>query len=982
VTGAIQDARGAAAGLAFSGPAMSGIAVWGGGSDGSDGPGGSGGSSGSGAGYTFLPWVRRGVSRSLTGAVAASGPGRVSLTVAVEVNGTPVDVPMALHGPGDAIGLDPAAIARVDPTPGATDAEPSLFAAIEIVPADLPWLLTPGGPDGNGRLMPWLALVVVSQSAGRIGTAPDGGLDRLEVASAELPPPAEAWAWAHAQVLGSLTGSAADSLDAEPGRWRARILSPRRLDPGSAYLAALVPVFAAGAASGLGAPAPAQPLAPAWDPAAAGSVTLPVYHWWSFATSPDGDFETLARRLVGRDLPPGVGRLPVDFSQPGTGVRGAAAGLSVEGALGRIGDTVDALPPDGVTMSDDIAALVARTASPLVVGPPYYGPVATPRGGDPPAVPAAGWQHEVNADPRVRAITGVGAAVIRQDQDALVASAWRQVGDLPAANRVLGWLGLAKATGAGLYRRHFVQASVGTLAQWSAPAQSQVQMNQQVPITLAAIVATTTVSPASLGTAARRLLRPTGPLVTRALAGIAAVADAAAAAPATGPTIAAGPAPVAPARIVARRPPIFGGGVIVMDPGPQTDAPPGLVTLERIRQLMGGPADLSGFGWDGLTSALVRERSLLRIATALVDQNGNPSGLPPNSHGTFAAAAEPTQDGILAELATARRPFPAAGTASLDRGAILTALDPAPRFAAIATRRVTAPPQAGTRDPLDPVLIAPSYPQPAVDSLAAIAPELVLPGLDAVPANTVTLATTDQRFVEAFLLGMNHELERELRWRGFPTAPGSTSFRRFWDSPPGQADITGIAGWATDSALGSHGPAGTSGSDTVLVVRGDLVRRFPGIAITAIPLVNGAPDPNPANELSPVLRGALDPDLLYAGFAFPPTQAAEFAYVLTQQPGAPRFGLDADSTLDASSVTLRTDLAWSQLGQGTLFASVGGPLAGRDDRGPVRLGDRGLGSQCRGHGMAHPAGAGAAGHARSRPAGRHEDGAVMTTSPS
>ena len=118
--------------------------------------------------YTFLPWVRRGVSRSLTGALTATSAARAALSVAVGVNGAPVGVPMTLHGPGDAIGIDRAAIARVDPVPGATDAEPFLFAAIELIPADLPWLLTPGGPDGSGRLLPWLALVVVPRDAGQI----------------------------------------------------------------------------------------------------------------------------------------------------------------------------------------------------------------------------------------------------------------------------------------------------------------------------------------------------------------------------------------------------------------------------------------------------------------------------------------------------------------------------------------------------------------------------------------------------------------------------------------------------------------------------------------------------------------------------------------------------------------------------------------------------------------------------------------------
>jgi len=967
--------------------------------------------------YTFLPWVRRGVSRSLTGAVAPTGPGRAALSVSIDVNGSPVGVPMAMHGPGDAIGLARAAIARVDPVPDAVDAEPFLFASIELVPADLPWLLTPGGPDGNGRLLPWLALLVVPRDAGHIGPAPAGGLDRLEVDPAQLPPPDEAWAWAHAQLLGALSGSAADSLDSEPGRWRARILSPRRLDPGQSYLAALVPVFAAGAAAGLGAPAPAQPLAFAWDPAGTETVTLPVYHHWAFATSHDADFETLARRLVGRELPSGVGRLAADFSQPGTGVHGATDdGLWVEGALSRIGDELPPLPAGAARMSADIAELVARTAAPLVVGPPLYGPgpaansasgpsgsTGAPSGGM--TIPAAGWQREVNVDPRVRAITGVGAAIIRRDQEALVASAWRQVGDMRAANRSLNWLALAGTVGRGLYRRHFAQASVATLTQWATPAQTQVLMNPASPLTLAAMVLTTSLSPSALGAPARRLLRTTGPLTARAMAGAVATASGTPltgpGAPPTGPgpgtptgpaipptgptgpvhpTHPAGPThasgghpahePLAPGGPVATgggQHPMaidpaggspgagsgsgsgtvhvgpgghgvadFGrvlvnGGVMVAGTGESPTTPPGLVTMERVHQLMGDPADLAGFTTDGLTSAAVHQRALLHIATALVDENGGSSGLPPNSHSTFAAAAEATQDAVLAELTLGRRPPAQGAVGTIDRAQLLAALDPAPRFAAVAALRVTAPAKAATRDSLDPVRIAPIFPQPAVVSLLAVAPELLLPGLDTLDENTITLATTDQRFVEAFLLGMNHELERELRWRGFPTVAGSTSFRRFWDTPPDHTDIEEISGWAPDSALGTHGGS-AAGADTVVVIRGDLIRRFPGIAVTAIPLVNGNPDPDPAQEISPVLRGALEPDVLFAGFAFPPTRAAEFAYVLTQQPGAPRFGLDEESSLDAASVAQRNDLAWSQLDvpdRPARFATAAGPLAGR-----------------------------------------------------
>jgi hypothetical protein len=171
---------------------------------------------------------------------------------------------------------------------------------------------------------------------------------------------------------------------------------------------------------------------------------------------------------------------------------------------------------------------------------------------------------------------------------------------------------------------------------------------------------------------------------------------------------------------------------------------------------------------------------------------------------------------------------------------------------------------------------------------------------------------------------MNHELDRELRWRGFPTVPGSTYFRRFWNTPSSNVDIVDLAQWA-GGELGSHGADTTA--ETVLVVRGDLIRRFPGIAISAVPFVNGAPDFT--NEIEPDLRGGMAPDVLFAGFPWPPNQAADFAYILSQQPTSPRFGLDAESSMDAASVTQRNDLAWSQLGPNVRFATAAGPLVGR-----------------------------------------------------
>ncbi len=72
---------------------------------------------------------------------------------------------------------------------------------------------------------------------------------------------------------------------------------------------------------------------------------------------------------------------------------------------------------------------------------------------------------------------------------------------------------------------------------------------------------------------------------------------------------------------------------------------------------------------------------------------------------------------------------------------------------------------------LDPVGLSPSFPQPMVEPLTDVAQRLVLPGLDLVPPNTVVPLETNNAFVEAYLVGLNTEMGRELLWRGYPGRP-------------------------------------------------------------------------------------------------------------------------------------------------------------------------------------------------------------------
>ena len=263
------------------------------------------------AGYRFVSWVRSGLAALLTPTSVAAGPaGRPGLGVRVNVTrdhgpAFPVDRPIDLLGPGDVVGVDPRQVIRTDPHAGATDAEPNYLVQVELDRPDLPWLFSPVGVVGE-RISPWIVLVVVAVGPGvglsqpKDAPLPILSLDADAEPGTQLPDLGESWAWAHGQAL-VLPGEEVDAvLTGVPARNAARLVSPRRLDPMTRYLACVVPAFEAGRRAGLGLPLAGpgvNPLAPAWNTTAT-AVALPVYYSFDFATGAGGDFESLAACLA------------------------------------------------------------------------------------------------------------------------------------------------------------------------------------------------------------------------------------------------------------------------------------------------------------------------------------------------------------------------------------------------------------------------------------------------------------------------------------------------------------------------------------------------------------------------------------------------------------------------------------------------------------------------------------------------------------
>ena len=116
--------------------------------------------------YTFLPWLRRGISNQLAAAGAGAARATVSVTLAVQSERARRDLPAVtvhLLGPGDVTAVQAQQIIRTEPRAGVTDFEPNYLAAIDFYDEDFPWRYTPVPPGGTTlRLAPWIALVVLA----------------------------------------------------------------------------------------------------------------------------------------------------------------------------------------------------------------------------------------------------------------------------------------------------------------------------------------------------------------------------------------------------------------------------------------------------------------------------------------------------------------------------------------------------------------------------------------------------------------------------------------------------------------------------------------------------------------------------------------------------------------------------------------------------------------------------------------------------
>ena len=907
---------------------------------------------------------------------------RFPVRVTLSTGETP-GVDLRLFGPGDVIGVDPRVITRTEPVRFARNFPPDQFAAVEFDPPDFPWMFTPAAPGAQNRLRPWLVLVVVASQRGvAIRVARDRPLPQLVIESPavpgdELPDLSESWAWAHAHVVeASPPASVANYLRDEPDLNVARVLCPRRLEPERDYFAGLVPAFEVGRLAGLGQDVPdSATTAPAWGAGGSvgASVTLPLYFHWEFRTGAAGDFEALARRLTPRPVPDTVGfrRMFIGDAHPALPALAPDDGgiVELEGALrspdagtgAELGPEhqpwVDAL----VDLLDAPADHVANGASADAesVAPPIYGgwhvKVHTLDGAAP------RWLTELNTDPRHRAAAGLATEIVRLNQERFMQAAWVQVGDVLAANAALDRARFIRQVADRILRRHVAPLGGPALLVLTAPVHARVLAGDRA---LARVVDRSTIPAGALGAGFRRMASPRSQVLTRA-ARVAGVSNGSAAATvAVVAELARGqraldllarpPDGLVASRLLDRPPAGTVGSVpsaIVTEvrraatrvearpPPRRVELRPDLAIsgvvlsrhVEAIRGAEVGPVSGTVF-------------SVLETARRTAPRPGSRGRGPGEVIGPIPGLelerpvterdvvtrfrdAFTAHDAALTITTTSVVPAPARLDLAGTHATLVAAVDPKPVIEARARLAVRVDgrplvdgfgPRVRQREPLDPVMVGPLIPEPLYFPLAQAEPDRFLPGIGEIPDDTVTMLETNPRFVEAFLVGANHEMNRELLWRRYPTDRRGTPFHRFWDRVGGAEDMGAIHEFRANFALGTNSGADLRGS-LVLLVRGQLLRRYPNAVVYAIPArPDRSIDPTPGAVENPVFWGRIDPDVTFVGFDLTREDvevAPGWYFVIAEQPTEPRFGLDVPpATGGGGAPGSWTDLDWGDVG--------------------------------------------------------------------
>jgi len=642
------------------------------------------------------------------------------------------------------------------------------------------------------------------------------------------------------------------------------------------------------------------------------------------------------------------------------------------------------------------------------------------------------WVHDLNLDPRWRAPANFGSNVIQEKQETYMDAAWEQVGDVLEANRRLRWAKLASFTTKVWYKKN-IQPQPGVAIEkylsLTTPIQKRIVTNGK---TVFFNMKSSLVPQALISAPMRRIIRPRGRMVSRLKFDSSARQDNLISR-VNNEEVTPAPVREVPDELVTLND-------VVDSVLPANVSRPLLELLthypwfQYLPLLLGIVIILlvliSGLSGAVLVSAIAavavaavfvfntfrKLTKTVRDAESILPEQQTPESvdnLPKSPDFRVTRFGDPfvaqigavdspeatrykdalrDNYGFVQDSAIAGKP-PVYTPVDIPRvvSDIVSSVDPAltiPRYVlghiSIPQRIVDALKENFVEAMAYPVIDVPMY-KPLINLSA----DHFVPNINLIEQNSITLLETNQRFIEAYMVGINHEFSRELLWREYPTDQRGSYFRQFWDvssylNKEGldeQAlreklrDIPPLHRWSKRSDLGDHDQreqGGDKEEEVVLVIRGELLKKYPTAVVYAHRAKWGL-DKNGNRDLAkprdfddsepeeiviktPLYEAKVEPDIYFFGFDLNvieakggsgkcPEDKAGWFFVIKERPGEPRFGLDVPgdgSDMEEQNVDSWNDLAWSHVVSdveagkylaisGTRTIKISAPISGDGD---------------------------------------------------
>jgi hypothetical protein len=619
------------------------------------------------------------------------------------------------------------------------------------------------------------------------------------------------------------------------------------------------------------------------------------------------------------------------------------------------------------------------------------------------------WIHELNLDPRFRVSAGLGTKVVQKSQEEYMQAAWEQVGKIIEANNKIRMAQMAKEVSGKFYEKHFLPLIMEKAFIFSAPVQKRIIYKnltafKQVKDSVVPIAVTT-------GTF-RSITRPRGSIMKKLALTDAVNAnnivqrindgEVIVAPPKTDPTGAINLADIATA-VKPKNIPNFIENLLKKYKW--FIFLPFIILLIIAIVILLFFRNAAGFAVLAVAAAIAfwlynklkKWNTEIKQAEAVTQASQTPQAVDsyptspnfvltePGAGFTPAQGSTDSEEGKNFKLALkdmfsiVEIKYKAPERTKINFADITTtivqSLNPAITIPKRTFDGIIIPDRVRVNmvETFAPVMVYPEIDLPMYKPLADMSSELFLPNINLIEQNSITLLENNQKFIEAYMVGINHEMSRELLWREYPTDQRGTYFRQFWDVnsflPPQPVpanlkeslrDIPPIHLWhktntptkPKQNELGQHNQRALLSGKTqlVLVIRGELLKKYPTAVVYAhkadwgpetgtkkvseeriFATLTATEELNPPTSKikTPLFEAKVDPDIYFFGFDLDdeeargklnPTAITDdpgWFFVIKERPGEPRFGLDiqkAKNAADQEKIINWNNLSWKDVG--------------------------------------------------------------------